>query len=248
MRFTAPYSIGIEWIAPLLGDFHSRHPEVRIQMMLTNEPLDLIDKEIDVALRIGNLPDSNLVARRLATFRTQVYASPSYIARHGEPSHPAELQHHRALALEKYGRNGNGNSYVWTLGDGTSTAEYRIDPVLVANDPTALAGALLCGEGLMLAADVMLKPYAERGAVRRVLAGWAGPSAPFNAVYPRGLVNSPKVRAFIDVLVERMTFDAGFMEELCPHRANRQGRDHSGALRNLGVEVAEPVLTEEAAA
>ena len=65
LRITAPYSIGITWIAPLLGEFHARHPEVRVEMVLTNESLDLIDKEIDVALRIGNLPDSNLVARRL---------------------------------------------------------------------------------------------------------------------------------------------------------------------------------------
>src|SRR6476659_530227 len=84
LRFTAPYSIGITWIAPLLGEFHARHPEVRVEMVLNNEPLDLIDKEIDVALRIGNLPDSSLVARRLAVFRTQVYASPAYLARYGE--------------------------------------------------------------------------------------------------------------------------------------------------------------------
>ena len=66
LRFTAPYSIGITWIAPLLGEFHARHPELRVEMVLTNESLDLIDKEIDVGLRIGNLPDSSLVARRLA--------------------------------------------------------------------------------------------------------------------------------------------------------------------------------------
>src|SRR4051812_7351511 len=85
LRITAPYSIGIAWIAPLLGEFHALHPEVRVEMILTNESLDLIDKEIDVALRVGNLPDSNLVARKLASFRSQVYASPGYIERHGEP-------------------------------------------------------------------------------------------------------------------------------------------------------------------
>ena len=117
LRFTAPYSVGITWIAPLLGEFHARHPEVRVDMVLTNEPLDIIDKEIDVALRVGNLPDSNLIARRLATFRTQVYASPNYIARHGEPLHPDDLQHHRTLAMPKSRRNGQ---YFWPLSDGTA--------------------------------------------------------------------------------------------------------------------------------
>ena len=137
LRITAPYSLGITWIAPLLGEFHARHPEVRVEMVLTNEPLDLIDKEIDVALRVGNLPDSNLVARRLAVFRTQVYASPSYLERHGEPLHPDDLQHHRTLGMQTSTRR-NGNGYFWPLNDGTSVTDYRIDPVLVANDPAAL--------------------------------------------------------------------------------------------------------------
>jgi DNA-binding transcriptional LysR family regulator len=155
LRLTAPYSLGTTWIAPLLGEFHARHPEVRVEMVLNNEPLDLIEKEIDVALRIGNLPDSNLVARKLAVFRTQIYASPTYIERHGEPLHPDDLQHHRTLALRKGQQNGSG--FRWALTDGKREIEYAIDPVMVANDPAALRGALLCGEGLMLVSDVMIK-------------------------------------------------------------------------------------------
>jgi DNA-binding transcriptional LysR family regulator len=214
LRFTAPYSIGIDKIAPLLGEFHALHPEVRVDMTLTNEPLDLIDKELDLALRVGNLPDSNLIARKLAVLRTQVYASEHYIARHGEPLHPDDLQHHRTLAMQKHRRN-NG-AYCWTLSDGTRDLEIGIDPVLVASDPAALKGALLCGEGVILAADVMVKPFAEKGMVRRVLAGWSGPSYDFCAVFPRGKVQSPKVRAFVDFLVERLNLDADYMQTLCP--------------------------------
>jgi len=216
LRFTAPYSVGINWIAPLLGEFHARHPEVRIDMVLTDEPLDLIAKEIDVALRVGNLPDSNLIARRLAVFRTQVYASPIYLERHGEPLHPSDLQHHRTLAMPKSRRN---NGYVWTLTDKDVTSDFVVDPVMVANDPAPLRGALLCGEGLMLGSDVMMKAFVEHGHVRRVLAGWTGQEYDFNAVFPRGLVTSPKVRAFVDFLVERLNFDADYMQEMCPDRA-----------------------------
>ncbi|WP_242108669.1 LysR family transcriptional regulator [Luteimonas aquatica] len=215
LRFTVPYSTGVTWIAPLLGEFHSRHPEVRVEMLLTNEKVDLIDREIDVALRGGSLPDSNLVARRLAVFRTQVYASPHYIERHGEPLHPDDLLHHRTLAMQKFRRN---SQFFWPLGDGERQEDYRIDPVLVANDPAALTGALICGEGLLLASDVNMKAHAELGHVKRVLAGWTGPEYEFNAVFPRGQTTSPKVRAFVDFLVERLNFDADYMQVLCPDR------------------------------
>jgi DNA-binding transcriptional LysR family regulator len=216
LRITAPYSVGVTWIAPLLGEFHARHPEVRVEMLLSNESLDLIAKEIDVALRVGNLPDSSFTARRLSVFRTQIYASPLYLERHGEPLHPDDLQHHRALAMQKSRRN--GGSYAWTLSDGKNSSEYLIDPILVANDPVALRGALLCGEGLMMTTDVTVKAFAELGHVRRVLAGWTGPEMDFNAVFTRGQVPSPKVRAFVDFLVERLNFDADYMQVLCPDR------------------------------
>jgi DNA-binding transcriptional LysR family regulator len=215
LRVTAPYSFAISRIAPLFGEFQARYPEVRVELVLTNDTLDLIDKEIDLALRIGQPSDTSLVARRLGVFRSQVYASPEYLTRHGEPVHPDDLKHHRTLGLNKYGQNANG--FFWTLNDGTSLKDYRIDPVLVANDPAALHPALLTGEGLMLTADVMVRAYAERGYIQRVLAGWTGRAAEMNAVFPRGQGKSPKVRAFVDFLVERMTLDADFMEGLCPN-------------------------------
>lgn len=230
LRITAPYSLGIERIAPLFGEFHARYPEVRVEMLLSNDPLDLIDKEIDVALRVGSLPDSSLVARRLSVLRTQVYASPGYIDRHGEPMHPDDLQHHRTLGMHKMHRNG---SYYWPLNDGENTVEYRIEPIMVANDPAGLRGALLGGEGLMLASDVMVKGYAEQGYLRRVLAGWTGPDYELNALFPRGQVTSPKVRAFIDFLVERFNTDADYMQLLCPdarHRCKQAAEDAKAAI------------------
>ncbi|MBB1089645.1 LysR family transcriptional regulator [Lysobacter sp. SG-8] len=215
LRVTAPYSMGIDRIAPLLGEFHARHPEVRVEMVLSNDTVDLVGKEIDVALRVGSLPDSNLVARRLAVLGTQVYASPHYIERHGEPLHPDELRHHRTLAMPKNRRN--AHRYVWTLGDGDGLSEFEIDPIMVANDPAALRGALLCGEAMMMAADVMVRPHVEQGYLKRVLAGWSGPDYEFNAVFPRGHVQSPKVRAFVDFLVDRVNMDVDYMAHMCPN-------------------------------
>lgn len=215
LRFSAPYSIGIAWITPLLGEFHARYPEVRLDMHLTNEPVDVIGGEIDMALRAGPLPDSSLVARRLATFRTQVFASPRYIERHGEPLHPDELRHHRVIAVRKH-YHAHPSRITWPLSDGTRTIEYPVDPLIVANDPSAVIGPVLCGEGLTLASDVGAKPYVEAGALRRVLAGWTGPEVALNAVFPRGRVVPPKVRVFVDFLVERLSSSANYMLVQCP--------------------------------
>ena len=213
LRVTAPYSLGTTWIAPLLGEFHARHPEVRVELILSNEQLDIIAGEIDVALRVGNLPDSNLVARKLSVFRTSVYATPSYIERFGEPLHPDDLIHHRALAMTK---NRNGNAFIWALGEESGKLrDYPVDPIVIANDPAALRGALLGGEGLMLTSDTMVRAYAEQGLVQRVLAGWRGADYDLNALFPRGQVQSPKVRAFVDFLVERLNFDETYMQVFC---------------------------------
>jgi len=210
-------------------------------MNLSNETVDMIDQGIDVALRVGALPDSNLIARKLAVFRTQIYASPNYLARHGEPLHPDDLRHHRALAMHK-SRSSNG-MYLWPLTDGKKVVDFPIDPILVANDPAALRGALLCGEGLMLTSDVSIKAFAELGHVQRVLAGWVGPEADFNAVFPRGQVVSPKVRAFVDFLLERLNFDADYMQVLCPDakRFRKASEEAEAALAHgLAKEAGEP--------
>ncbi|TAA44722.1 LysR family transcriptional regulator [Pseudoxanthomonas winnipegensis] len=242
LRVTAPYSIGIDKIAPLLGEFHARHPEVRVEMLLSNEPMDLIGGEVDVALRLGNLPDSNLIARKLGVLYTQVFAANSYIARHGEPLHPDDLQYHRTFAMTKHRQ---GHSYSWSLNDGNGAREFAINPILVANDPSALKGALLCGEGLLLSADVMVKPFVEHGLVQRVLAGWTGGEYELNAVFPRGHVQSPKVRAFVDFLLERLNLEIDYMSAHCPLMKAQAGQEQDAEhdARHDGKRILEEVLS-----
>ena len=216
LRVSAPYSIGILWVAPLLSEFHQRYPDVRIDLQLGNEKVDLISTDTDIALRIGTLPDSSLVARRLDSFRTQIYASPEYIRRHGEPLHPDDLQHHRVLAFTKH-RHGNRFSWPLSATTGGALQEFTVNPLFVSNDPGPLQGAMLCGEGLMFASDVGIKPFVESGQAVRVLGGWVGPEVDLNAVFTRGRVPSPKVRAFVDFLVERLRFDVNYMQKSCPN-------------------------------
>src|SRR5690554_787233 len=246
LRFTAPYSIGIDKIAPLLGEFHARYPEIQVEMLLSNESLDLIAGEIDVALRLGELPDSNLIARQLGVLHTQVFASAAYLDRHGEPQHPEELVQHRVLALTKHRQ---GNRYLWDLDDGAGPRAFPVDPVLVVNDPAAMKGALLCGEGLALSADVMVKPAVESGQVKRVLAGWKGSDHPFSAVFPRGHAQTPKVRAFVDFLLERLNLDIDYMSRHCPMSTCKEekasaARAAQGETRHTGRKILESVAAD----
>lgn len=216
LRFTAPYTVGTAWISPLLAQFQAQYPEIRVDMHLSNEKMDLISGEFDMALRMGALPDSNLVARKLGTLRTQVFASPEYIERYGEPQHPDELQFHRTLAVSKH--RGQNNRFAWQLGpEGGPMQDFTIHPLIVANDTCPLHPVLAAGEGLMLSSDVMAKPYVEAGLLQRVLAGWTGPEYHFNAVFAGGRLVSPKVRVFIDFLVEKLNFDANYMLAQCPN-------------------------------
>lgn len=246
LRFTAPYSIGIDKIAPLLAEFHARYPEIQVEMLLNNESLDLITGEIDVALRLGELPDSNLVARQLGVLHTQVFASTAYLDRHGEPQHPEELAGHRMLALTKHRQ---GSRYAWMLDDGAGPRAFPVDPVLVVNDPAALKGALLCGEGLALTADVMVKPAVESGRVKRVLAGWKGNDYPLSAVFPRGHAQSPKVRAFVDFLLERLNLEIDYMSRHCPRSTGKEeeatgNTAAQGEARRTGRKILEAVAAD----
>ncbi|OWQ66183.1 LysR family transcriptional regulator [Stenotrophomonas maltophilia] len=249
LRFTVPYSIGITWIAPLLGQFHAQYPEIRLDMHMGNEKLDLIAGEADLALRVGALPDSNLVARKLGSLRTQVFASPAYIERYGEPLHPEELQFHRILAMRKPYHTGNSPRFTWQLGEnGGELRDFPVTPLMTANDMSALNGALVCGEGLLLTGDVMAKPFVESGMVRRVLAGWTGPEVDFNAVFAGGRLVSPKVRAFVDFLVEKLNFDANYMLAQCPGAklAQQQKEKEDAALESSGKRILEKVAASSA--
>lgn len=210
LRISAPHSFAVTWITPLLADFYARYPEVRIELLLGHEPLDVLAKDIDVALRLGHLPNSGLIARRLALFDMKIFASPAYIAQHGAPQHPDELAQHRALVLPLARHDAH---YAWKLRP-TSDPEaplqpYPVSPILEASDPEALYAPMCSGMGLIQIMGVNMQRYEAAGVAVPVLPDWTGPQVPFNAVFPRGHGRSPKVRAFLDFLVEHLHFDAG---------------------------------------
>ena len=219
LRFTAPYSLGTDAITPLLPEFMARYPDVRVEMFLSNDKLDLVASDMDLALRVGVLPDSTLSARKLATLQLHLYASPDYLTRHGEPLEPADLEHHRALAFLTHRRNGR---FYWDLYDGPRHAEVPVSPVLVANDPPSLFNSVVSGVGLALLPESFGKPAVEQGRLRRLLNPWSGPAVDLNAVFPPGRMQTPKVRAFVDYLSENLKLDRAALRILCFQTATEE--------------------------
>jgi len=204
LRVTMPYTTMINLIAPLLGDFHERYPEVVVDLVLSHQVQDLVREEIDIALRLGPLPDSSLSARRLAEFPNRIYASPSYLTRFGEPQHPDELLQHKTL-VTRVATVGDG--YAWKLRHDGVVQEFPLRPILVADDPEVLKAPLIAGSGLMLATDMIMRTLIVQKLVRPVLDGWTGRQPQLHAVFPCGPILPQKVRVFIDFLVERLDRD-----------------------------------------
>lgn len=204
LRVTLPYSFGATWIAPLIAGFCARYPDVRIEIVATHVPLDLFGENVDVALRLGALPDSSLIAQRLGSFSTSLYASRAFIDKHGALESPNDLHRHPALALHQ-ARTDSG--YSWPLRKaGRKATHFALDPVIVASDPILLLDAARAGNGVVLAMDASMTPEVAAGRLCKVLPEWIGPQQDLNALYPRERVSSPKLRAFLSYLKTQLRF------------------------------------------
>ncbi len=205
LRVTCSYSLGVSVVAPLLGEFRNLYPDVHIDLMLSHRMLDLVGEEIDIALRMGILADSSMAARRLAVLPNRVYASPVYLAKYGEPAHPLDLRRHFAL-VTRIARLGGG--YAWPMSDGGVLENYEVKPVIEADDPEVLKEPLFAGAGLMMATDLIMRRHESEGLVRPLLPGWLGRCPELHAVFPRGHVQPPKLRMFIDFLMAKLELDS----------------------------------------
>jgi DNA-binding transcriptional LysR family regulator len=207
LRITASLGLMPELIGPLLPAFQQQHPEVIIDVALNHQVESLPSPAFDLALRLGPLPDSGLVARRLARLSNHVYASPAYVSQWGTPHTPEDLAAHRAL-VSRLAQNALADvaaPWVWSLQREDSPLQrYPIRPVMVADDLEALKPALLAGQGLMLITDARVQALVEQGRLVQVLPGWRGRCPELHAVFPHGLIQPAKVRAFVDFLVERL--------------------------------------------
>lgn len=200
LRLSASHSVGQGLLAPILGEFLARYPEVQVQTVLTNRRVDLIEEGFDVVLRIGPLEESNLVARFLGNSALQCYAGTDYLARHGRPQSPQDLKQHHCLIMSDMPQADR-----WTLVGPTGERETVVVPTRAAvNDFSTLCRMAAANAGIVLMPNYLCEPELRSGRLEPVLAEWTLAPTPMHAVYPSHRGATPKLRALLDFLVERL--------------------------------------------
>ena len=199
LRINAPMAFGTLELAAWLPGFSRQYPHIHIDLVCNDRIVDLIDDGFDVALRLARgLPDSTLVARRLAGSRTLAVASPAYLARHGHPATPEQLLQHNCL---RYALADKPDVWVFTDAAGT-THKVAVRGSLQANTSVALRVAATGGMGIASAAAFIVRDALRSGQLVEVLPGYTLRPRTLYALYPHGRQLSPKVRAFVDFAVQ----------------------------------------------
>lgn len=194
LRVNAPMSFGFLHLASALPDFLARHPQVEIDMAMTDRFVDLVEDGFDVGVRIARLADSSMIARKLAPIRMAVCASPDYLARRGMPQSPSELAEHECL--------GHGGEWRFVREDGAPWP-VAVHGRLAIDNGDALRTAALKGFGMVMLPTFILGADMQAGGLVSVLSDFVPQERALYAVYPHARHLSPKVRAFVDFLAER---------------------------------------------
>jgi DNA-binding transcriptional LysR family regulator len=187
---TAPIVFGRLHILPLVAEFLKAQPDVDVRLVLSDRSLNLIDEHVDLALRIGALPDKHLVAIRLGEIRNVICASPAYLAEHGTPRKPDQLTAHQCITFANL-----ASADSWTFGSGESVTVHSR---LVVNTGEAAADAALTGLGLARVLSYQIADAVKAGTLVPVLKRYEPPPSPVNLVYRPEMRLTAKVRAFID--------------------------------------------------
>lgn len=204
LRITGPVLFGRMFVTPILGDFLDRYPMVKAQTVFVDRIVNLMDEGLDVAIRIGDLPDSSLIAVRVGTVRRVMVASPDYIKKHGLPQRPEDLSQHRliqALAM--------GTSSEWMFQENGKPLSVRVEPRIRMNTNDSAIELAVRGWGLSrLLLSYQIAPYLADGRLQTVLSAFELPPLPIHVVHQEGRIVSAKVRSFVDFMVERLRADS----------------------------------------
>ena len=198
LRVALPLSFGLRHMSAPIAEFSRKHPRVEFDLDLNDRRIDLVEEGVDLALRIGNLEDSSLIARRLFEVHTVICASQSYLDQHGMPKTPEELVQHRTLV---YGNLKDPGKWVCKDADGV-THKVRVDPVMTATSGDFLCAAAAEGLGIAMQPSFIAGEAIRRGDLVPVLTDYQWPVTPAWVAYPPTRHLSFRVREFIDFLAE----------------------------------------------
>jgi DNA-binding transcriptional LysR family regulator len=200
LRVSTSVCFGRLHVIPNLASFLAEHPDLEIEFVLDDHHLDLVNEGIDVSLRMGAMPDSNMTARRIAEGRRIVVATPTYLQRHGTPKSPGDLVSHQAVIYTPGGRGEPWTS--WTFRKATAEVSVVLRGRLKVTAGEGIREAVKRDLGLAVASEWNFSPELQSGQVVEILQDWALPPTNLSAVYPAGRLASTKARAFVS-FVER---------------------------------------------
>ncbi|HEU4617390.1 MAG TPA: LysR family transcriptional regulator [Gammaproteobacteria bacterium] len=196
LRIAAPQTFAQLYVVPAVTEFLAAQPGLKVELAVSSEHVDIVAARMDVAVRIGELPDSRLVARRLTVARLVVCGAPQYLSTRGAPLAPADLRGHHTLEFAPLRWRGR-----WRLqGPDGRRNDVQLDPIFSSDSGEALLAAAVGGLGLAALPDWMAAPALTSGELIQVLPGWSGPLTPIRAVYAGGGGAPAKTRLFVDHL------------------------------------------------
>lgn len=200
VRVAAPLTFGISHLAPVLADFMTLHPGIKIDLRLSDAFVDIVGEGIDIALRIAELPDSSLRARRIGPVRGYVVGAPAYFDRAGRPRHPADLATHACFVYTN-----TAMPDVWRFRRaGGEEAAVRIDGPIRTDNGDAMLPALRAGLGIARLPDFLVSEEIAAGRLESVLDEWSGGALGLHLLTPPGTLRPARVEALIDFLSERL--------------------------------------------
>lgn len=191
IKLTAPVTFGEQKILPLINDFLLTHRDINVTAHLTNQQIDLVDQGYDLAIRLGHLADSTLMAKKLGQRKHYLCASPEYLEKYGEPHSISELKNHSCLL---------GTLDYWRFKGPSSEKAVRVKGAIQYNSGTSLVDAALKGLGLVQLPDYYVETYIKSGELSSLLEQHQEPDDGIWAVYPQNRHLSPKIRALVDYL------------------------------------------------
>lgn len=203
LRVNATLGFGRLHVAPAISQYVLRYPEVDVQLQLSVDPPALTDDQFDVCIRFGAPSDTRVIARRLASNRRLLCASPKYLARHGEPKTPGDLRKHNCISI----RQGDEAYGLWRLYAGREAERdaqaVKVRGNLTTNDGEIAVNWALDGHGILLRAGWDIERYLDSGRLVEVLPGYKTPDADIYAVYAPRHQLSARIRTFVDFLEQR---------------------------------------------
>ena len=202
LRINCAHGFGRRYISPAIGDYLTHQPEVRIDLELNDRLVDIVEEGFDLAIRIGRLEESTLVARKLATTQLVVCGAPAYLARHGEPKVPEDLVRHNCLGYT-YTREQSVWSFRRPGAAPDGELAIRVDGCVRANDGDTLMEVALAGHGLIMVPTFLCGGAIAGGLLKPLLLDWETPVLGVHAGHPSRKHLSAKVRSFVDFLAER---------------------------------------------